>query len=110
MELTYKNKKLQNICENPEYNKELVKVYGSDVAKRLPQRIKELRAFDTLFDVPITHPFRRHKLVGDRSGEYAINITNQYRLIFISNENNILIDDLKEIKNIKILEVSKHYA
>ena len=40
MELTYKNDKLKNLCENPKYNK-----YGIDVAKRLPQRIKELKSF-----------------------------------------------------------------
>lgn len=40
MELTYKNDKLKNLCENPKYNKELVKKYGIEVAKRLPQRIK----------------------------------------------------------------------
>ena len=65
MELTYKNDKLKNLCENPKYNKELVKKYGIDVAKRLPQRIKELKSFICLMDVPQTLPFRRHKLTGD---------------------------------------------
>ena len=35
MELTYKNEKLRNLCENPKYNKELIKKYGIEVAKRL---------------------------------------------------------------------------
>ena len=39
MELTYKTAKLQKLCEDPGYNKELVKKYGSEVAKKLPQRI-----------------------------------------------------------------------
>lgn len=109
MDLTYKTKKLQNLCEDPKYNKELIKKYGSEVAKRLPQRIKELKAFDSLNDIPITPPFRRHKLTGDREGEFAINITNQYRLIFRQKENNIIIEDLRSIKEIEIMEVSKHY-
>lgn len=109
MDLTYKTKKLQNLCEDPKYNKELIKKYGSEVAKRLPQRIKELKAFDSLNDIPITSPFRRHKLTGDREGEFAINITNQYRLIFRQKENNIIIEDLRSIKEIEIMEVSKHY-
>ena len=33
MELTYKTKKLRNFCENPKYNKELVKKYGMEVAQ-----------------------------------------------------------------------------
>ena len=82
MELTYKNDRLQNICENPKYNKELVKKYGIEVAKKLPQRIKELKAFNSLNDVPTNPPFRRHKLTGNRSGQFAVNVDNQYRLIF----------------------------
>ena len=68
MELTYKSKKLKELCENPKYNKELLKKYGSDVAKKLPQRIKQLEAFNSLNDIPINPPFRRHKLSGDREG------------------------------------------
>ena len=109
MDLTYKTKKLQDLCENPKYNKELAKNYGTEVAKKLPRRIKELKAFDSLNDVPITPPFRRHKLIGNRDGEFAINITNQYRLIFRQKDNNIIIEDLKRIKEIEIMEVSKHY-
>ena len=109
MELTYKNEKLQNICENSKYNKELVKKYGIEVSKKLPQRIKELKAFNSLNDVPINPPFRRHKLTGDRDNQFAISITNQYRLIFRQKENNIIIEDLRKIKEIEIMEVSKHY-
>lgn len=109
MELTYKDEKLQNICENSKYNKELVKKYGIEVAKKLPQRIKELKAFNSLNDVPTYPPFRRHKLTGDRNGQFAVNITSQYRLIFRQKENNIIIEDLKEIREIEIMEVSKYY-
>lgn len=109
MELTYKNEKLRNICENSKYNKELVKKYGIEVAKKLPQRIKELKAFPSVNDIPIKPPHRRHKLSGDRANQFAISITNQYRLIFRQKENNIIIEDLREIKKIEIMEVSKHY-
>ena len=109
MELTYKSEKLYNLCENPIFNKELVKKYGIEVSKKLPQRIKELKAFNSLNDVPTNPPFRRHKLTGDRDNQFAISITNQYRLIFRQKENNIIIEDLREIKKIEIMEVSKHY-
>ena len=109
MELTYKNDKLRKMCEEPKYNKELIKKYGIDVAKKLPQRIKELKAFDCLNDVPSTLPFRRHKLSGDLKEHFAVKINGQYRLIFRQKDNNIIIEDLKEIKEIEIMEVSKHY-
>ena len=109
MELTYKNEKLQDLCENPKYNKDLLKKYGPDVAKNLPKRINELKAFNSVNDIPTSPPYRRHKLTGDRDGQFAIRITSQYRLIFRQKENNIIIEDLREIKEIEIMEVSKHY-
>ena len=109
MELTYKNDKLQDLCENPKFNKELVKKYGAEVAVKLPKRIKELKAFSSLNDVPTSPPYRRHKLTGDRDGQFAININGQYRLIFRQKENKIIIEDLRKIKEIEIMEVSKHY-
>lgn len=109
MELTYKNDKLQDLCENPKFNKELVKKYGPKVAVNLPKRIKELKAFNSLNDVPTSPPYRRHKLTGDRDGQFAISINNQYRLIFRQKENKIIIEDLRKIKEIEIMEVSKHY-
>lgn len=109
MELTYKNDKLQKMCENTEYHKELVKKYGIEVANKLPRRIMELKSFNSLGDVPSVPPYRRHKLSGNLNDCYAINITSQYRLIFRQKDNNIIIEDLKEIKKIEIVEVSKHY-
>lgn len=109
MELTYRNDKLKNLCENSKYNKELVKKYGSEVAMKLPRRIIELKAFASLNDVPTSPPYRRHKLTGNRKEEFSIMITGQYRLIFRQKENNIVIDDLKQIKEVEIVEVSKHY-
>lgn len=109
MDLTYKNNKIRNLCENPSYNNELVKKYGIDVAQRLPRRITELKAFNSLNDVPVTPPFRRHKLLGNLKGLFAVNITDQYRLIFKQINSNIIIEDLREIKEIEIMEVSKHY-
>ncbi len=109
MELTYKTKKLQRLCEDQKCNKELVKKYGSEVAINLPKRVKELKAFNSLNDIPIFPPYRRHKLSGDLKECFAVNITGQYRLIFRKKENNIIIEDLREIKEIEIMEVSKHY-
>ena len=109
MELTYKTDKLQKLCEDANYNKEWVKKYGVEVAKKLPKRIKELKAFNSLNDVPTSLPYRRHKLSGDLKERFAVNITGQYRLIFRQKENNIIIEDLRKIKEIEIMEVSKHY-
>lgn len=110
MTLTYKSKQLQNMCEAPCFSKELVKRYGVDVAKKLPQKIQELKSFEVLSDVPTNPPFRRHKLTGNRNGCFAIDITKQYRLIFkVTNDDTIIIEELNKIKEIMIVEISKHY-
>lgn len=109
MILTYRNDRLRKICELPSCNNVLVKKYGIEVAKKLPQRINQLKSFNSLDDVPISPPFRRHKLKGNRNNQFAIDITNQYRLIFIIGNANIEPNNFKEIKCIEIEEVSKHY-
>ena len=109
MKLTYKSKKLEDLCENPKFNNSLIKKYGIEVAKKLPQRIKELKAFNSLNDIPTFPPFRRHKLTGNRNNQFAITINGQYRLIFKIIGNDIIIEDLSKINEIEIMEVSKHY-
>lgn len=109
MVLTYKNNKLCKLCEDSQSNKELIKKYGSDVAIKLPKRIVQLKSFACLADVPVVPPFRRHKLSGNLKNLYAININDQYRLIFRQVENNIIVESLKDIKEVEIMEVSKHY-
>lgn len=107
MRLTYKTNKLYNLCELVSNNKNVVKLYGSQVGQKLPLRIEQLKNFSSLSDVPLFLPFRRHKLEGNYKDCYAINITNQYRLIF--KPLNLEIMDLSKITDIEILEVSKHY-
>ncbi len=109
MELTYKNEELKRLCEDASYNKKLVKEYGFDVAKRLPKRIKELKAFSSVGDIPVCPPFRRHKLEGNRKETFAVDINKQYRIIFRNKDNKIIVEDLRKIGSIEILEVSKHY-
>lgn len=65
--------------------------------------------FDCLNNVPVFLPYRRHKLSGDLKDYFAVNIDMQYRLIFRPLDNKIIIENLEEIKDIEIMEVSKHY-
>ena len=60
--------------------------------------------------MPTNPPFRRHKLTGDRNGQFAVNITEQSRLIFRQKENSIIIERLSEIKEIEIKEAEQKEA
>lgn len=105
MKLIYKTKKLHDLCELSSNNKNIIKMYGSDVGIKLPMRIEQLKSFNCIGDIPVFMPFRRHKLEGNYKDCYAVNINNKYRLIFKA----VNGTDLFEINEIEILEVSKHY-
>lgn len=109
MNITYKNQKLKEMCESDGHKSELVKKYGKDVAAKLKKRLDQIGAFNSLDDIPVTPPFRRHKLKGNRSDEFAVNIDKEYRLIFTIDEIYTKSSNLKEVKSIEIKEVSKHY-
>ena len=76
MELIYKNERLQNICENSKYNRELVKRYGIEVAKKLPKY--EFDETDVDDDLVLTKAKSRGLLLATMAG--AI-----YLLFFIYN-------------------------
>lgn len=98
MEITFRTRKLER-----EYRQHTnaVKAYGQQVARKYIQRIniiKQTRDIDQLINLP---GLRCHPLKGDRQGQYALNLTGFYRLIFT------LQGEALEIANIE--EVSKHY-
>lgn len=78
------------------------RAYGEQVARKYIQRInliQQARQFDDLLRLP---GLRCHALQGDRKGQYAINLTGFYRLIFRLTGNQLEI--------VMIEEVSKHYG
>jgi proteic killer suppression protein len=79
-----------------------VKAYGEDTGKRYIlgiNTIKQARDIEELMKLPV---LRCHPLKGSRAGQYAVNITGFYRLIFS------LEGEMLEIARIE--EVSKHYG
>ena len=109
MQLYYKTDKLRKLCKE-ENKKEVIKKYGLEFSKKLLIRINLLEKVNNLNEVPTCLPTRRHKLIGNYDGCYAINITNQYRLIFKPKDaDSVIIENLELITKIEITEVSKHY-
>ena len=98
MQIQFRTKKLEKQYAQ---HKLAVKAYGVKVARKYVQRIniiKETKDFDELSVLP---GLKCHQLKGDREGQYAINLTGFYRLIFT------LVGESLEI--VQIEEVSKHY-
>lgn len=82
--------------------KEASKAFGAEVARKYIQRInliKQTRNIDELTALP---GLRCHPLKGERKGQYAVNLTGFYRLIFTLNG--------EALEIVLIEEVSKHYG
>lgn len=104
MQIEYQNSKVKKLCEN---RSKATQAFEKKVADKLHLRLTQLEAFENLESVPNTPPFRRHKLVGNKEGLYAIDITERYRLIIRPLNGNK--EDLSTISIIEIEEVSNHY-
>lgn len=106
MDLSYKSKKLeQSLTED----KSLIKNYGA-LAKKIKQRIGQLKAADELSIVAKIPVLRLHPYKGDRLGEWSIDIQENWRICFEIDLNPIpTLDDggvdLKKVTAIKILSV-----
>lgn len=100
MDITYKSRKLEKICEDKKVS---VKSYGIDMANKIKLRINEIRASDSVEEMIQYQIGRCHALVGDRFEEYAVDLVQPFRLIFIKN------DDTKQIKVVKIMEIIDYH-
>lgn len=78
-----------------------IKAFGDQVARKYIQRIdiiKQIKSFDELRRLP---GLRCHPLTGNRQGQFAIDLTGFYRLIFKL--------EGERLEIVYIEEVSKHY-
>ncbi|MCP4401749.1 MAG: killer suppression protein [bacterium] len=78
MDIVFKTKKLQKICNN---YKLLQKEFGQEQAKKIRLRLDDLRAAECLLDISPFPPSRRHELVGNMKGKFSVDVKHPYRLI-----------------------------
>jgi proteic killer suppression protein len=79
-----------------------VRAFGDEVARRYIQRINLMKAARGLDELTRLPALRCHPLKGQRAGQYAIDLTGFYRLIFTLHGESLTIA--------RIEEVSKHYG
>ena len=111
MEISFGSRKIQKTFNS---EKELIRVYGSNMAKRIRIRMAILEAAGNLEDVPTSPPSRRHELGQNRKGQFAVDLEHPYRLVFQPDHNPLPRKangglDLREITNIVILEVEDYH-
>lgn len=110
MELEFANRKLRKRLEE---QRQLQKFFGQ-LAKPLRLRLALLRQVDCLADVPRVPPPRCHQLREDRHGQFAVDLKDQWRLIFEpANEPVPTLEDgtldLKNITRVRVLEVVDYH-
>ena len=111
MEISFKSRKLQKIFNR---EKGLNRVYGSNMAKKVKNRIALLDAAENLEDVPTISSCRCHELGQNRKGQFTVDLEHPYRLVFRPNHNPLPRKadgglDLRKITNIMILEVEDYH-
>lgn len=100
MEISYKNKKLEKQLTDP---REMAKSFGQ-IARKINQRLKDLADADNLAIMRTIPASRCHELTGNRKGEFAVDVSGNYRMIFEPNHDPI---PKKEDRGINWEEVTK---
>jgi proteic killer suppression protein len=109
MDIEYKNKRLKKTVKDP---RSIVENYGVR-AKKIQQRLKDFEAANNL-SVFRTLPGNCHELHGNRQGEFAIEVSGNFRMTFIPNHDPVIKNDeggldWEYIKNIVIYNIAEDY-
>ncbi len=101
MKICFSNKKLQKICN---ISKEANGVLGPESAKKLQQRLMELKAAVNLADVSRLPPTRCHELK-NRNGQLSVDLKHPYRLLFVPAHNPMPENDTGGLDWSKVTEI-----
>ena len=94
MEVEYKNKQLEKICENRTVAE---RKYGVRMAELIHHRIDQIRSFESV-EMMIAYKIGRcHKLEGNRKDQYAVDLVHPQRLVFEKHGDSIQIAYILEI-------------
>jgi proteic killer suppression protein len=107
MLIYFRTKKLQKLCSE---QREMQKQLGQAMARKLMQRMTELKAAEALSDISHLPPPRCHELTGNRAGQFSVDLEHPYRLLFIPADDPIPYRedegiDLALVKEIEIIDI-----
>ena len=94
MQVKYKNRHIEKICTNASV---ATKSFGKRTAGLIHQRVDEIDAAESVEMLVQFRIGRCHQLVGDRKGQYAMDLEHPLRLIFEVNGDEIQIAEIQEI-------------
>lgn len=94
MEIGYRTKKLRKVCTDASAAE---KTYGRRMAEIIQMRIDQIHAAESVEELIQYHIGRCHLLKQDRRGQYAMDLEQPYRLVFIKDEGGIQAVEIWEI-------------
>lgn len=104
MEIVYSSRKLEKILMD---NNNIKKEYGIN-AKKVMNRMSEIRAANSLLDIPTSPPPRRHKLEPLNLDQWGIDYSPNFRIV-IEAVGEYDRNDLSTIKTIRILRLEDYH-
>jgi proteic killer suppression protein len=107
MLIYFRTKKLQKVCSE---QRAMQMQLGQAMARKLQQRMAELKAAEALSDISHLPPPRCHALSGDRVGQFSVDLDHPYRLLFIPADEPIPYRedggvDLERVAEIEIIAI-----
>ncbi len=110
MDITFDDKKLRKLANDPRKCKQEM---GERRANLFLKRLSDLRDAETLEDVR-NLPGRYHELKDTRKGQWACDLDQPYRLIFVPQENPIPTNENGqyiwfEIVGVEIIEITDYH-
>ena len=112
MDIKFGSRKLKRACNEEAAGQ---REWGQNRARKIGQRLMELRAAGNLLDFSKIPGTGFHPLHHNRQGQFAVGLSGNWRIVFIPLENPLpcLPDgsiDLENISGIKILEVVDYHG
>lgn len=112
MELVFKTRKLAKNCSS---QKLMIKEYGADRAKFLKMRLISLMSAIDLSIVATLPRLNFHPLLGNRRGQYAVNVLSNWRLILEIAEDPLPLKkdasvDYSLVRKIRILGIEDYHG
>lgn len=112
MEVNFANNKMQKICNS---QKLLQAQYGAPKARKIMMRLNEMYSVDHLAQISVLPPPRRHILSGDRAGQFAVDIKQPFRIVFIPDHDQVPTlecggADVSKVTKIKIIWIGDYHG
>jgi len=87
-----------------------VKKWGADQGRQVMRRIDEMRDVNSLADLTKFPAIRFHDLIGNRKGQFSVDVKDPYRLVFEPANDPIPRDEaggiaLDQVTIVRLLEV-----